>query len=155
MIKKTLLVLASSAVLLVAAASVLYVRNATPIEAPISVADAASHSRPFVIKLHAQWCPVCMMTKPVWSQIEATYSTRANLVVFDFTNQQTTNRSRAEATRLGLERVFDENAGWTGTILVVDGRTREVTTSLHGDRDFAPYRAAIDATLRAGRTRPD
>jgi len=56
---------------------------------------------------------------------------------------------------LGLERVFDENAGWTGTILVVDGRTREVTTSLHGDRDFAPYRAAIDATLRAGRTRPD
>jgi hypothetical protein len=89
-----------------------------------------------------------MVTKGVWSQIEAAYAMRANLVVFDFTNQATTDASRAEAGRLGLEKVFDENAGWTGTILVLDGRTKDVTASIHGSRDFAEYRAAIDAALR-------
>jgi hypothetical protein len=89
-----------------------------------------------------------MLTKGVWSRVEATYSRRANLVVFDFTNQPTTDASRAEAGRLGLGKVFEENAGWTGTILVLDGRTKEVTASIHGGRDFAEYRAAIDAALR-------
>ena len=148
MIKKTLLVVTSVVVLLVAVGSIMYVRNATPIVPAISSAEAANPNKPYVVKLHAQWCPICMMTKPVWSQIEATYSGRANLVVFDFTNQATTNISRAEATRLGLEKFFDENAGWTGTIAILDGRTKDATASIHGIRRFDEYRAAIDASLR-------
>jgi hypothetical protein len=89
-----------------------------------------------------------MLTRGVWSLVEAAYSTRANLVVFDFTNQATTDASRAEAGRLGFGKAFDENAGWTGTILVLDGRTKDVTASIHGSRDFSEYRAAIDAALR-------
>jgi hypothetical protein len=88
-----------------------------------------------------------MVTKGVWSQIEETYSTRANLVVLDFTNQANTDASRAEAKRLGLETVLDEYFGATGTIVVLDGRTKEVTASITGSRDFVEYRAAIDATL--------
>lgn len=149
MIKKILLVVASLAVVLIAFAYVLYVRNPTPTVPVISSAEAANPSKPYVVKLHARWCPVCMLTKTVWSQIEATYSMHANLVVFDFTNQATTDTSRTEAKRLGLEKFFDENAGSTGTIVVLDGRTKEVTASIHGGRDFAEYRAAIDATLRA------
>src|SRR5437667_218000 len=129
MIKKILLVVASLAVVLIALAYVAYVRNPTPIEAAISSAEAANPSKPYVVKLHAQWCPVCMLTKAVWSQIEVTYSMHANLVVFDFTNQTTTDASRAEAKRLGLEEFFDANAGSTGTIAVLDGRTKAVTAS--------------------------
>jgi hypothetical protein len=91
------------------------------------------------------------MTKSVWSQLERAYSGRVNLVVFDFTNDATTLATRAEAQRLGLEKAFDENAGATGTILILDGRTREITTSIHGSRDFAEYRSAIDASLASGR----
>jgi hypothetical protein len=144
---KALLVVASLAVVFVAAGSVMYLQNATPALPAISSVESANPTKPYVVKLHAQWCPVCMVTKGVWFQIEASYSTRANLVVFDFTNQATTDSSRVEAGRLGLGKVFDEIAGETGTILVVDGRTKDVTASIHGGRDFAEYRAAIDAAL--------
>jgi thiol-disulfide isomerase/thioredoxin len=148
MIKKALLVVALLAVVLVAVVSVMYVRNVTPIVPTISAVEAAETSRPYVVKLHAQWCPICMMTKTVWSQIVDAYSGRANFVVFDFTNQATTDQSRAEARRLGLEKFFDDNAGATGTIAVLAGRTREEAASIHGIRGFDEYRAAIDASLR-------
>jgi thiol-disulfide isomerase/thioredoxin len=149
MIKKILLAVALLVLGLVAVASVMYVRNATPTVATISPVEAANPSRPYVVKLHAQWCPICMMTKTVWSQIATAYSGRANLVVFDFTNQASTDMSRAEAKRLGLEKFFDENAGSTGTIAVLDGRTKQETASIHGIRSVDEYRAAIDASLRA------
>src|SRR6058998_2526819 len=99
MIKRTLLVVSSLGVVLVAFAYVMYVRNPAPIVPAISAAEAANPSRPYVVKVHAQWCPVCMMTKRVWSQIEDTYSGRVNLVVLDFTNQANTDVSRTEAKR--------------------------------------------------------
>ena len=147
MIKKTLLVVTFLAVAVVAVASVMYVRNAPPAVPTISDVEAANPSRPYVVKLHAQWCPICMLTKTVWSQIEVAYSGRANFVVFDFTNQATTDRSRAEAQRLGLEKFFDDNAGATGTIAVLDGRTKEEVASIHGIRGFDEYRSAIDARM--------
>ena len=148
MIKKALLVVTFLAVAMVAVASVMYVRNAPPAVPALSAVDAANTSRPYVVKLHAQWCPICMLTKAVWSQIEVAYSARANFVVFDFTNQATTERSRAEAKRLGLEKFFDDNAGTTGTIAVLDGRTKEEAASIHGIRGFDEYRSAIDARLQ-------
>jgi thiol-disulfide isomerase/thioredoxin len=148
MIKKIFVAVASLTVVLAASAYIMYLRNTTPVVPAISAAEAANPSKPYVVKLHAQWCPVCMLTKPVWSRIVASYSTRANLVVFDFTNQATTDTSRAEAKRLGLEKFFDENAGWTGTIAILDGRSKEAVKSIHGSRDFDEYRSAIDATFR-------
>ena len=147
MIKKALLVVTFLAVAMVAVASVMYVRNAPPSVPAISGVDAAKTNRPYIVKLHAQWCPICMLTKTVWSQIEVAYSGRANFVVFDFTNKATTDRSRAEAKRLGLEKFFDDNAGATGTIAVLDGRTKEEAASIHGIRGFDEYRSAIDASL--------
>jgi hypothetical protein len=90
-----------------------------------------------------------MLTKGVWSEIEGTYSKQVNLVVLDVTNQARTDASRAEAKRLGLEKFFDEYGGSTGTIAVLDGRTKEVMASISGSRDFAEYRTAIDASLQA------
>ena len=147
MIKKTLLVVTLLAVGLVAGASVMYVRNAPPTVPMISAVEAANTSRPYVVKLHAQWCPICMLTKTTWSQIEVAYSGHANFVMFYFTNQATTDRSRAEAKKLGLEKFFDRNVGATGTIAVLDGRTKEEAASIHGIRGFDEYRAAIDASL--------
>jgi hypothetical protein len=148
MIKKILLVLTSVGVLLVVLGYVMYVGNPAPTVPPIPAAElAANPGKPYVVKLHAQWCAICMVTKGVWSQIEGAYSDRVNLVVFDFTNQAKTDASRTDAARLGLTKVFDEYEGVTGTILVLDGRTKEVTADIHGSRDVTEYRAAIDATL--------
>lgn len=147
MIKKALLVVTLLGAVLVAFGYIMYVRNLAPVVPAVSAVEAAKTGKPYVVKLHAQWCAVCMLTKGVWSQIEETYSRRVNLVVLDFTNEANTKASRAEATRLGLEKFFEEYAGATGTIVVLDGRTKEVTASINSSRDFAEYRAAIDAAL--------
>src|SRR5438552_2836583 len=133
MIKKTLRVVTVLGVLLVVSGYVMYVRNPSPTVPAISVAEATNPTKPYVVKVHAQWCPVCMLTKDVWSQIEDAYSRRVNLVVLDVTNQANTDASRNEARRLGLQKVFDEYAGATGTIVVVNGRTKEVTGSISGN----------------------
>jgi thiol-disulfide isomerase/thioredoxin len=147
MIKKFLLVAAVLGALLIASASILYVSNAAPAVPVVSPVEAAKSGKPYVVKLHAQWCAVCMITKGVWSQIEETYASRVNLVVLDFTTEKNAAASRAEAARLGLTAFFDEYGGATGTIAVLDGRTKQVTASIGGSRDFAEYRTAIDAAL--------
>ena len=149
MIKKALLGAAVLGAVLIASGAILYVSNAAPAVPAVSAAEAANTAKPYVVKLHAQWCAVCMVTKGVWSEIEKTYAGRVNLVVLDFTTEAKADASKAEAARLGLTKFFDEYGGATGTIVVLDGRTKDVTASINGDRDFATYRTAIDAALAA------
>jgi thiol-disulfide isomerase/thioredoxin len=153
MLRKILLGAIAVAVALTAVGSILYARNATPTVPAITAAQAAAADRPWVIKLHAQWCPVCMLTKGVWSQIEDAYAEQVRLVVLDFTNEAATAASRAEAARLGLAEFFDESGFATGPIVVLDGRTKETLAWINGSRDFADYRAAIDAALARSRGR--
>jgi hypothetical protein len=134
---------------LIATGTVLYARNSTPIVPAIATADAEAAGAPWVVKLHAQWCPVCMLTKGMWSQIEARYAGRVRLAVFDFTDGTTTAATRAEAARLGLGPFLEEAGVATGTIVVLDGRTKEIVAWINGSRDFAEYRAAIDSALAA------
>lgn len=144
--RKALLAIALLGAVLASLGYVMYVRNPPPVVPAISVEDARA-GKPYVVKLHAKWCPVCMVTKDVWSQIEETYRGRVHLLVLDFTNGANTEASKAEAARLGLEKFFDEYGGATGTIVVLDGRSKDVTASINGSRDFAEYRTAIDAAL--------
>lgn len=149
MIKRVLAVVASVGALLLVGAYVMYVMNPAPTAPAISSEEAARSGKPYVVKIHAQWCAVCMATKRVWSEIQDAYANRVNLLVLDVTNRATSDASRAEARRLGLEQFFDEYAGGTGTILVLDGHSRTVTASINGSRDFAEYRTAIDAALNS------
>ena len=127
----------------------LYVGNAAPAVAVVTTAEAADPSRPFVVKLHAQWCPVCLITKDVWYDLAGEYEGRANLVVFDFTDEASTAASRAEARRLGLGPFFEEYVGMSGAIAVIDGGSRETRALIGGKQEPGTYRAAIDASLAA------
>lgn len=134
---------------LAATGAILYARNATPVVPAIATADAAAAGAPWVVKLHAQWCPVCMLTNGMWREIEARYAGRVRLAVFDFTDEAATAATRAEAERLGLSAVLEEVGFATGPIVVLDGRTKEITAWINGSRDFDEYRAAIDAAIAA------
>jgi thiol-disulfide isomerase/thioredoxin len=136
-------------VVLIAAGAFLYARNTTPAVPAIATAEAAASGSPWVVKMHAQWCPVCMLTKGMWAEIEEHYAGRVRLAVFDFTDEATTAATRAEAERLGLAGVLEEAGFATGTVLVLDGRTKDIAAWISGSRDFAEYRAAIDAALAA------
>lgn len=132
-----------------ASGAILYARNATPVVPKIATAEAAAAGSPWVVKLHAQWCPVCILTKGMWSEIETHYAGRVRLAVFDFTDEATTAATRAEAERLGLTGVLEEAGFATGTILVLDGRTKEIVAWISGSREFDDYREAIDAAIDA------
>lgn len=129
-------------------AGVVLIVNGAPAVPHIADADARPSETPIVVKLHARWCYLCMLTRGVWSEIEGTYAGRVKMVVFDFTTDATTQASEAEARRLGLGALFEEYAGVTGTILVLNGRNREIIDDLHGTREFEPYRAAIAKALQ-------
>lgn len=148
MLKKAVVIFVSVCLAMVLGAYAMYLANAAPVAPPISASEASNPSKPFVVKLHAQWCHLCLITTSVWSQIEREYSGRVNFLVLDFTDDRATDASRAAAERVGLGRVFEE-AGSTGVVLVVDARTKAVTASIAGSRDAAVYRDAIDAALKA------
>lgn len=147
MVRKLLLAILLIVVALVGTIAVLYMANGAPVVPAVSAASLAASSKPYVVKLHAQWCPYCMLTKDEWSAIEAAYAERVNLVVLDFTTEAATRRSRAEAERLNLRSFFEEYEGATGLIVVLDGRTREVVAQVGGNADFGAYQRAIDDAL--------
>jgi hypothetical protein len=150
MIKKTFIASLLVALAVSIVGIVMFATNPAPKVARISTADPG---KPYVVKLHARWCPVCALTKAAWSEIEKAYSASVNLVVFDFTNGTATEASRDEARRLGLDAFFAEHTGWTGAIAVLDGRTKQVITVIEGRRSIAEYRAAIDAALKGATNR--
>ena len=151
MLKKALTLLLAIAAGGAAAGFVMFQRNTAPTVPAIAAADLASGSKPIVVKLHARWCPKCMLTKSVWSDLEKEYAGRVHLVVMDFTNDASTDASRREAHRLGLERFFEEFSGATGIVVVLHARTKEVAAELEFNRDLPEYRAAIDAALAAAK----
>jgi hypothetical protein len=132
--------------LLGGAGAILIVTNPPP-EVSVS-ADLGEPPLPYVVKLHARWCPICMATKGAWASVQSAYAGRVKFAVFDFTSAGTTEASRDQARRLGLEAVFDEYEGETGTVLVLDRTSGEVRQALHGLRNQGEYRAAIDAALK-------
>lgn len=146
MAKKVLVTIAVAIVAFASAGFFLYKSNVAPTVAPLTSARL-EESKPVVVKLHAQWCPVCMVTKNVWSQIETTFGDRVHLVVLDFTDEAATAASEAEAKRLGLEAFYAEFAGVTGMIAILDGQTRNVRAAIQGERAFEPYRVAIEAAI--------
>jgi thiol-disulfide isomerase/thioredoxin len=143
-VRKLVFGLISLAAILAVTGFALYQTNGAPAVRPLSTADVMS-VKPFVIKMHAKWCPKCMMQKGVWSDVEQAYAGRVHLLVMDFTDDDTTRATEQEARRLGLGSFFDEYAGATGFVVVLNPR-REVTAEV-GGRDFETYRAAIDAAL--------
>ena len=145
--KRILAVIAGLVVLLAAAGAVMFAVNTTPVVPAVPASEVANPTKPYVVKLHAQWCAACMMTKGVWAQVNESYAGKVNLLVLDFTNAEKTAASRAEAKRLGLDAFFEQYAGTTGLMVVLDGKSKTVSKELEGRRDFSEYQAAIDAAL--------
>ncbi|MFQ5417344.1 MAG: TlpA family protein disulfide reductase, partial [Myxococcota bacterium] len=103
--------------------------------------------KPFIVKVHADWCGTCTQLEPTFEALDAKYRDSARLVVFDVTDRQSLEKSRAEADRLGLRAFFEANKFKTGIIAVIDGRTRETVAIFGGETDARAYDAAIASAL--------
>jgi hypothetical protein len=130
--------------------AVLLALNGAPRGPLLSSAMPATATQPYVIRLHARWCPICFATRGAWAATQAAYTGKVNFVVFDFTSDASTESSRAMARQIGLDGVFNDHEGETGGVLVVDGASKTERESLHGVLTEADYRVAIDAALATG-----
>jgi thiol-disulfide isomerase/thioredoxin len=146
--KKWWMILVSVVALVVVSGLVMFVLNSTPIVPTVSLNDPTTETPPFVVKIHAQWCPVCMLTKGTWTKLQKAYSAGVNLVVFDVTNKETTEASRAEAKRLGLEAFFEAHSRELASVYVLDGVSKEVKGSVSCSRNLSEYAVLIDEALK-------
>jgi hypothetical protein len=105
-LRKTIIGMGSALVGLIAVAGILYLANSPPAVPPVPASEVAARSKPYVVKLHARWCPVCMQTKDEWADIAREYGSRVNLFVFDSTNETTIAMSQGQAAALGLDSIL-------------------------------------------------
>lgn len=115
---------------------------------PAAVSAETDASRPFLVKIHADWCATCLMLDFTWGDLRKRISDGARFVVLDVTNEETTARARAEAARLGLTPFFERYRRRTGTIGVLHGSTREVVEVLAGETDLRRYESALAKATR-------
>ena len=110
-------------------------------------APEACSSKPYVVKIHADWCGSCRALKSVWERIESDLQDQASAVTLDVTDRAAYTESQAAAERLGISEFFQEYGSRTGTIAVLDCRSRKPVAVMSAERDFEKYREAI---VRAG-----
>ena len=114
----------------------------------VAAIAGAEADRPYVIKVHADWCGTCTRLNPVWSQLESRYGERAELVLLDVTDREAVARSRASAERLGIVDFFDAHKSKTGVIAVLDS-SRQPIVVWKGETALEKYAVVIDRTLAA------
>lgn len=89
------------------------------------------------LKFHADWCGSCKAMGPVFTDLANKFDTEPVLFV---TLDQTTQSSRRQALflaqALGLDKVWAEDGGKTGFILLVNAKSMEVLARLTKDQDI-------------------
>ena len=103
--------------------------------------------KPYVVKIHADWCGTCKALKSVWQRIETDLRDQATIVTLDVSDRVAYMESQATAERLDISEFFQEYRSRTGTIAVLDCKSHEPVVIMSAERDFEKYRAAV---ARAG-----
>lgn len=115
------------------------------------ISAAKDAAKPFVVKIHADWCGTCRMLEPTLTALEKKMGSSARVVVLDVTDRESYATAKAEAERLGIGSFFDQYKSRTGIVGVLDGSTRETIKVLSGELDIHVYEKLLtQARQRAG-----
>jgi len=107
----------------------------------------ACESKPYVVKIHADWCASCRASESIWDRIKSDRQDEASTVTLDVSDRVAYTESQAAAERLGISEFFQEYRTRTGTIAVLDCMSRKPVAIMNTERDFEKIREAI---VRAG-----
>jgi thiol-disulfide isomerase/thioredoxin len=107
--------------------------------------------KPVVVDVYASWCPGCKNIAPTLSQLKQQYSGKANFVVFDVTDRQTTQASMKMAAKLGLTGFFNANKAQTSTVAIIDPATGKVLKQFRNNADLTEYTGILDRAIAQGR----
>ena len=107
----------------------------------------ACSEKPYVVKIHADWCRSCRALEALWARIESDLREQATPVTLDVSDRVAYSESQAAADSLGIGEFFQEYRSRTGTIAVLDCQSRQPVAILSAELDLEKYREAI---IRAG-----
>ncbi|MBI1390607.1 MAG: hypothetical protein GC154_19425 [bacterium] len=97
------------------------------------------------VKLHADWCTKCQALGPILEDLTQRLGkdSEALLVKVDLTNDATKRQSQLLMSALGLSKVYSENSGKTGVLLLIDSKSGNVTKTLTSEMTAAQMEQAI------------
>jgi thiol-disulfide isomerase/thioredoxin len=104
--------------------------------------------RPFVLVVYADWCPSCQRLKPTLALINDRYRGKIQFVRFDITSEQTAERSKEQAEKLGFGDFYEKNHDRTSLVIILDSSHREVFRTVN-DYDPQHYETVLDQQLLA------
>jgi thiol-disulfide isomerase/thioredoxin len=104
--------------------------------------------RPFVLVVYADWCPSCQRLKPTLALLNDRYRGKIRFVRFDITSEQTAERSKEQAEKLGFGDFYERNHDRTSLVIILDSSHREVFRTVN-DYDPQHYETVLDQQLLA------
>ncbi len=112
-----------------------------------SSADTAAPAV-IAVKFYADWCSSCKAMATTYKEFQAKFDTQPVLhVVLDHTREYDRQQSAYLATSLGLSKVWGKYANKTGFILLIDGKTREIITTLTKDHTLKEMGVALQQAV--------
>jgi len=114
--------------------------------------DGARADAPKIIavKFHADWCGYCKAMGPVFEELQAKFDREPVLyVTLDQTRDFNRKQSGYLAHAMGLDRVWNDNGGKTGFVLLIDPSTHQVVQKLTHEQNIKQMGAAIQEAVKA------
>jgi thiol-disulfide isomerase/thioredoxin len=116
-------------------------------KAPTGGLAAELQGKPVVVDIYASWCPACKNVAPTLAKLKQEYADKANFVVLDVSNKDSTAKATVRAKELGLDKFLAKNISQTGLIAVIDPANSKILTEERDEAEIATYKKPLDAFI--------
>ncbi len=100
------------------------------------------------VLFYADWCNSCKTLEPNLNKVKRDFQGQSILFTrFDLTDDFTKDQSAQYAALLGLENYYQENAGKTGYMLLIDRQSKKVLGRITKQNSPEEIKAAISNAL--------
>lgn len=108
----------------------------------------AKNSKITIIDIHHDGCEPCKFIKPIFQKLESKYESNKDLVflTYDLSNPFKASKSIKIAQELGLEKIYKAQR-YTGVVLILDTKTKEVLDTLIAEDNEEKYIDAIESKV--------
>ena len=114
------------------------------------IINQVKNSKIILLDVYHNRCESCKLIEPVVKQLKEQYSQNPDIsfLKYDLSNPFTIYDSRKLAKNLGLEEIY-KSQKYSGVILFIDSKTKEVLDTLIGEYNLSKYNEIIEKRLRA------